>query len=74
MDRGATDPAFRQRGSQAALLGHRIRGAVEMGCRTLANDTGEEVPGDPLDSCWNEVRMRFRESYAPENDALPKRG
>ena len=74
LDWGATDPAFRQRGSQAALLRHRIRQAVDMGCRTLVTATGEEVPGDPQHSYRNIVRMGFRESYARENYALPWRG
>lgn len=72
LDWGATDPALRQRGSQAALLRHRIRVALDMGCHTLVSATGEEVPGDPQHSYRNIVRMGFSESYARENYALPK--
>ena len=72
LDWGATDPDFRRRGSQAALLRHRIREAIAMGCHTLVTATGEEVPGDPQHSYRNIVKMGFAESYAWENYALPK--
>ncbi len=69
---GATDPDYRQRGSQAALLRHRIRAALDIGCHTLVSATGEEVPGDPQHSYRNIVQMGFRECYARENYELPK--
>ena len=49
----ATDPEFRQRGSQRALLAQRIEDAVDAGCTRLLTCTGEPVPGDPQHSYHN---------------------
>lgn len=72
MDWGATRPAFRQRGSQSALLRRRIMHALEAGCHTMVTATGEEVPGDPQHSYRNIMRLGFREAYLRENWAPPK--
>lgn len=71
-DFGATAPGFRKRGSQAALLAHRIGYALELGCRKLLTCTGEAVPGDPQHSYRNILRAGFRASYVRENYAPPR--
>lgn len=71
-DWGATDPSYRQRGSQSALLETRIAHAIESECHTLATCTGEEVEGDPQHSYKNIKRAGFNESYIRDNYALPR--
>lgn len=71
-DWGATAPAFRQRGSQSALLHRRIADAIEMGCHTIVTETGEEVPGDPQHSYKNILRLGFKEDFVRENYAPPR--
>lgn len=73
-DFGATAPAFRRRGSQAALLCHRVRFALERGCRALYTCTGEAVPGDPQHSYANILKAGFREDYLRANYAPPRQG
>ena len=70
---GATAPAFRGRGGQSALLRARVAAALDLGCRTMATCTGEEVPGDPQHSYKNIMKAGFRECYVRRNFALPKR-
>jgi len=70
---GATAPAFRGRGGQSALLRARVAAALDLGCRTMATCTGEEVPGDPQHSYKNIMKTGFRECYVRRNFALPKR-
>lgn len=72
-DWASTVPAFRRRGGQGALLAHRIREAIAMGCRRLGTATGEEIPGDPQHSYANILRMGFKEAYIRENYAPPRR-
>jgi len=72
-DWGATAPAFRRRGGQGALLAHRIREAIAMGCRQIVTATGEAVPGDPQHSYSNILRMGFKEAYVRANYAPPRR-
>ena len=71
-DMGATAPAFRRRGSQSALLHRRIADAIEMGCRLIVTETGEEVDGDPQHSYKNILRMGFEEDVVRENWAPPR--
>ena len=59
LDFGATAPAFRQRGSQSALMAARINHAAQLGCHTLFTCTGEDVPGDPQHSYSNILQRRF---------------
>jgi GNAT superfamily N-acetyltransferase len=73
LDWGATAPAFRRRGSQSALLRRRILDALDMGCRLILTETGEEVEGDPQHSYKNILRMGFREAYVRENYAPLRR-
>ena len=72
-DFGATAPAFRQRGSQGAILAHRVAFALEAGCREVLTCTGEDVPGDPQHSYRNIRKVGFREDYIRENYAPPRR-
>jgi GNAT superfamily N-acetyltransferase len=64
---GATDPAFRRRGSQGAIMAARIRRARELGCQVLFTETGESVEGDPQHSYKNIQRSGFQESVLREN-------
>lgn len=66
-DFGATDPGFRQRGGQSAVLAARVSCAAEMGCRNLFTMTGEAVPDDPQHSYSNILRAGFEEAYLREN-------
>ena len=63
----ATDPAFRQRGSQRALLARRIEDAVAAGCTRLLTCTGEAVPGDPQHSYHNIEWAGFEPKFVREN-------
>jgi GNAT superfamily N-acetyltransferase len=72
-DFGATAPEFRRRGSQGALLAHRIGFALESGCRRLLTCTGKAVPGDPQHSYRNLLKAGFRETCARDNYAPPRR-
>ncbi|MGD2139511.1 MAG: GNAT family N-acetyltransferase [Burkholderiales bacterium] len=69
---GATAPAYRGRGGQSALLRARVAAALDLGCRTMATCTGEEVPGDAQHSYKNIMKTGFRECYVRRNFALPK--
>ena len=71
-DWGATAPAFRQRGGQAAVLAARVRCAIDAGCEAIFTCTGEDVPGDPQHSYNNIRKLGFREEYVRENYAPPK--
>ena len=72
MDWAATDPRFRRRGSQSAILAQRISDALDLGCHLLATATGEEVPGDPQHSYHNILRKGFEPVYVVKNYAPPK--
>ena len=67
---GATDPAFRRRGSQAAVMAARINKAVELGCTHIFTETGEAVEGDPQHSYKNILKAGFKESALRENYTL----
>ena len=66
-DWSATDPAFRRRGSQSALLAARVAKAIELGAKLISTETGKEVPGDPQHSYHNIVKAGFREAVVREN-------
>lgn len=66
-DWASTDPAFRQRGSQRALLARRIEDAVAAGCTRLLTATGEAVPDDPQHSYHNIEWAGFEPTYVREN-------
>lgn len=66
----ATDPAYRGRGVQSALLSARLRAGVALGYRRFISETGESVPGDPQHSQRNLERAGLRpagvrDNYAP---------
>ncbi len=67
----ATDPEFRQRGSQRALLARRIEDAVDVGCARLLTCTGEPVPGDPQHSYHNIEWAGFEPQFVRQN-RVPK--
>ena len=69
LDWAATRPEFRGRGSQTALLGWRIRKALDAGCHSLFTETGEAVPGDPQHSFRNLVRAGFIATHTRDNFA-----
>ncbi len=71
-DFGATAPAFRRRGSQTALLRHRVQFALDHGCRQIFTCTGEAVPGDPQHSYSNILKAGFKEEYVRLNYAPPR--
>ena len=73
LDWGATQPDFRRRGGQTALISARIRFALEQGCETICTMTGEAVPGDPQHSYSNIRKSGFEEAYLREN-WVPARG
>ncbi len=66
-DWAATDPAFRRRGSQGALMRARIGAATELGCTHLMTATGEAVAGDPQHSWGNIGRYGFRKIFRSRN-------
>jgi GNAT superfamily N-acetyltransferase len=72
-DWGATDPAFRRRGSQSALLARRINKAIELGCNLIGTCTGEAVPGDEQHSYGNIKRAGFCEIGVRDNYSLTGR-
>lgn len=64
---GATDPAFRSRGSQAAIMAARLSLASDLGCEYVFTETGEEVEGDPQHSYKNILKAGFEESVLRMN-------
>ena len=71
-DFAATAPDFRRRGSQSALLRHRVQFALDRGCRQIFTCTGEAVPGDPQHSYSNILKAGFEEDYVRPNYAPPR--
>lgn len=67
MEWGATDPEFRRRGSQAAIMSARIQKAIDLGCTYMFTETGEAVEGDPQHSYKNILKAGFKESVLREN-------
>ena len=67
---GATNPEFRRRGSQSAIMAARIAKAIDLGCTHMFTETGEAVEGDAQHSYKNImkhgfVETRLRENYEP---------
>ncbi|MDF0601370.1 GNAT family N-acetyltransferase [Psychromarinibacter sp. C21-152] len=62
-DFGATAPDYRGRGAQTANLAHRVRAALEMGCRRIYTCTGVAVEGDPQHSYANIRKCGFAEAH-----------
>jgi ribosomal protein S18 acetylase RimI-like enzyme len=66
-----TDPEYRGRGAQSALLAIRIERARELGCDAVFTETGEQVPDRPSSSYRNIVRAGFEELYVLPNWLSP---
>ena len=73
LDMGATDPDFRCRGVQGAVMAARINKAVDLGLGHLFTETGEAVEGEAQHSYGNILRYGFEEWYARQN-YLPDQG
>jgi len=67
-----TLPAFRRRGGQGAIMARRIRDAVQLGCRWVITETGEDLPDRPNPSYHNMLRAGFSLAYQRPN-YLPHR-
>lgn len=66
-DWGATDPSFRGRGVQLALLRHRILLAESLGLERVHTCTGAPAAGDPQHSYRNILRSGFVETVLRRN-------
>jgi hypothetical protein len=64
---GATEPEFRGRGSQRALLAQRIRDGLAAGVRTFHVETGETIPGEPQSAYHNFLGAGFQRLYVRDN-------
>ena len=64
---GATDPRFRRRGSQGAIMCARIQAALDAGCDYLFTETGEAVEGEQQTSYRNIMRFGFQPVALCEN-------
>lgn len=62
-----TRRSFRRRGAQTALLAHRVRAALDAGCRLLCTETAEPTPDRPAASFRNVRRAGFRVAYRRPN-------
>lgn len=68
---GATEPAYRRRGSQGAIMTARINAALEAGCDVMFTETGEAVDGDPQHSYGNIERFGFEAAILRKNWSPP---
>ena len=64
---GSTLPSQRRRGAQGAIMAQRIRDGLELGCRWLVTETGEETPSQPNPSYHNMLRTGFELAYPRPN-------
>lgn len=67
LDFATTDPEYRGRGAQSALLTRRISDAAELGCDLLVVETAEDRPEKPAPSFRNQLRFGFEVAYARPN-------
>lgn len=67
IDWDATDPAFRCRGVQGALMAHRLQLADARGMTRVHTCTGVPVAGDPQHSFHNILRNGFEATSARSN-------
>ncbi len=67
LDFATTDPDYRGRGAQSALLACRIRDAAELGCDILVVETAEDRPEKPAPSYRNQLRFGFQVEYVRPN-------
>ncbi len=66
----ATDPEYRRRGAQQALLARRIREAARSGCMLIVAETAENRPEKPSPSLRNCLRAGFQVGYVRPNFLL----
>lgn len=64
---GATLPSGRGMGAQKALIAHRLKIALEKGCRYVFVETAEDLPEKPSISYQNMIKMGFRLAYLRPN-------
>jgi GNAT superfamily N-acetyltransferase len=64
---GATEPAFRGRGAQTALIAVRIDAARKAGARWVATEAGHPAPGQDGTSLNNMLRADLRVLYVRQN-------
>ncbi|MFC1750191.1 GNAT family N-acetyltransferase [Pseudomonadota bacterium] len=64
---GATNPNYRRRGSQSAVMAARLSLAAKLGCQHVFTETGEAVEGDPQHSYKNILKAGFQESVLRQN-------
>ena len=68
----ATDPAYRRRGAQGALMQRRIETACARGCTLITTETGTPLDADePNPSYQNMLRFGFRPIATRENYGPP---
>lgn len=67
LDFGSTDPGYRRRGGQSAVLRARIDAARDAGCHAIVTMTGEAVAGEEQHSYRNIERAGFAPAYVREN-------
>ncbi|MEX0958858.1 MAG: GNAT family N-acetyltransferase [Burkholderiales bacterium] len=68
----ATDPTYRRRGAQAALMQKRIETACARGCTLITTETGTPLHADePNPSFQNMLRFGFHPTATRENYGLP---
>lgn len=66
LNTATTLQAYRKRGIQGALMAHRIRQGIRMGCHWFATETAK-LPDQPNPSYNNMLRCGFREHYLRPN-------
>jgi GNAT superfamily N-acetyltransferase len=71
LDWAATEPAFRRRGSQSAIMARRLELAARLGCEAVFTETGEAVDGDPQHSYGNILKAGF-EKLGPRLNYSPR--
>jgi GNAT superfamily N-acetyltransferase len=67
----STHPEYRRRGIQHALVGRRVAMALDLGCTTIASETGIAVSGQPNSSCNNMRRCGMEIAATIDNYAWP---
>ncbi len=68
----ATQPTYRGRGAQSALVARRVADAEELGARWIVSETDEALPDGPNPSTRNLDRLGFPVAYVRANWGPPK--
>lgn len=66
----ATQPEYRGRGAQGAIVARRLSEAATLGCAWVAVETAEDTPELPAPSYRNLLRLGFTEAYRRPNYLL----